>query len=641
MQFWKLFLILCLAFIVSPLMAQVRELGALRFDGIPEIPDRIPARMQQYQSMRSAGFVDWNPFGGGMVIATRFGETSQLHYVEWPGGARTQITFYKEPVGGASYCPDPQNKGLLITMDVGGGEFYQLFFLDFATGKTTLLTDGQARNTDPIFSPDGKTIVYSSNLRSGADVDIRTLSLANPGQSEIVYQGQGHWGAMDWHQDKLLLYNYISINESYIYVYDMTKKALIPINPQEGKKISYGGALWGKDGKGVFYTSDEIGEFQELFYYELENGNKTRLTSHIPWDISELAMSQDGKKLAYIANEDAVSKLHVLDLATKQELHIPQPPLGVIGGISFNEDSTDLAFTVNAANIPGDVYTVRLTTGELIRWTYSEAGGLKAENFIAPQLIHFPSFDGLQIPAFYYRPKNATGKTPVVISIHGGPESQEFPTFSITYQYLATELGVAVIAPNVRGSAGYGKTYLLKDNWLQRMDSVKDIGALLDWIEKQPELDPAKVAVFGGSYGGFMVLASMYMYNDRICAGVDVVGISNIYTFLINTQEYRRDLRRVEYGDERVPEVQKFLIETAPTTNAHKITKPLLVVQGANDPRVPASEAEQIVEIVRKNGGDVWYLLAANEGHGFRKKSNRDQYLNCMMFFWEKFLFQK
>lgn len=622
-------------------MAQVRDIGPLHLDGIPDIPDRIPALMLQYQSIRTASFIDWNPFGAGMMIATRFGETSQLHYVEWPGGARTQITFFKEPIADASYCPDPQNKGLLITMDVGGGEYYQLFFMDFATGKTTLLTDGKSRNSDPMWANDGKTVYFSSSLRNGADMDIRSLSLANPGQSQIVFEGKGYWVAIDSYQDKLLIYNYISANESYLYILDLTTHTTTPINPQPDKKIAYGNALWSKDGKGIFYTSDEIGEFQELFYYELAGNTKTRLTSHISWDIANLAMSDDGKKLAYVANEDGISKLHVSDIATQQELRIPQPPLGVISSIQFNSDSTELAMTLNAANIPGDIYTVKLQTGELIRWTNSEAGGLKAENFIAPQLIHFPSFDGLQIPAFYYRPKNVTGKAPVVISIHGGPEGQELPTFSINYQYLATELGVAILAPNVRGSVGYGKTYLMLDNWQKRMDSVKDIGALLDWIAKQPELDASRVAVFGGSYGGFMVLASMYMYNDRICAGIDVVGISNMYTFLMNTGEYRRDLRRVEYGDERIPEVRQFLIDIAPTTNAHKITKPLFVVQGANDPRVPASEAEQIVKIVRENGGAVWYMLASNEGHGFRKKSNRDQYLNTMMFFWEKYLFQQ
>jgi dipeptidyl aminopeptidase/acylaminoacyl peptidase len=199
-------------------------------------------------------------------------------------------------------------------------------------------------------------------------------------------------------------------------------------------------------------------------------------------------------------------------------------------------------------------------------------------------------------------------------------------------------MGIAVIEPNVRGSEGYGKSYLLLDNGYNRENSVKDIGALLDWIEQQPELDQENVAVTGGSYGGYMVLSTMFNYNERIKCGVDIVGISNFVTFLENTQDYRRDLRRVEYGDERDPEMREFLNSISPTTNAHKITKPLFVVQGYNDPRVPYTEAEQIVEAVRKNDVEVWYLLAMDEGHGFRKKTNRDFYIWSEVLFYEEFL---
>ena len=192
--------------------------------------------------------------------------------------------------------------------------------------------------------------------------------------------------------------------------------------------------------------------------------------------------------------------------------------------------------------------------------------------------------------------------------------------------------------PNVRGSSGYGKAYLQLDNGYQREDSVKDIGALLDWVARQSELDAERVAVIGGSYGGYMVLASMTHYDDRLRAGIDIVGISNFVTFLENTQDYRRDLRRVEYGDERDPEMRAFLEKISPTTNAGKITKPLFVAQGLNDPRVPASESEQMVEVIRENGGVVWYLLARDEGHGFRKKANRDYYGRAVVLFLQEHL---
>ncbi len=640
----KYVFLLIFIFCLTLLTAQVKEIGSLLVDGVPDIPQKIVERMNQYQNVRLASFVDWNPFGPGMLIATRFGETSQIHYVEWPGGARQQLTFFKEPVSSALYCPDPERKGFLFEMDTGGGEFYQLYFFDLNTSQPILLTDGKSRNTDPIWSNDGKSVIFSSNLRNGKDMDIREVSLTEPGVSEMILQTDGLWITLDWSKDesKLLLVKYVSINEAYLFSLDIATKTLIQLNAQN-RKIAYGGARWSADGKGVYYTSDEMGEFQELIYYEVATGARKRLTSHIPWDIDSFTLSQDRKKLAYVSNEDGISKLHVISLCDMKEVQIPQPPISVLDNVQFSPDGTEIAMTVRAPHIPGDVYVIRLLTGELIRWTFSEAGGLKSENFIAPELIHYPTFDQVdgkprQIPAFYYKPRNIQGKAPVLISIHGGPEAQELPTFSSFYQYTLSELGIAILCPNVRGSSGYGKTYLTLDNGFLRMDSIKDLGALLDWVAKQPELDADRVCLFGGSYGGYMVLSGMAYYNDKLRAGIDIVGISNLVTFLESTQEYRRDLRRAEYGDERDPEMRKFLIEIAPITNAHKMKKPLLVVQGQNDPRVPIGEAAQIVKTVRENGGQVWYIVGTNEGHGFRKKSNRDYFLNATMLFLENFL---
>ncbi len=229
-----------------------------------------------------------------------------------------------------------------------------------------------------------------------------------------------------------------------------------------------------------------------------------------------------------------------------------------------------------------------------------------------------------KIPAFYYKPQSTSGKIPVIINIHGGPEGQSVPVFSPFISYLTNELGIAVLSPNVRGSSGYGKTFLKLDNGFKREESVKDIGALLDWIAKQPELDASRVAVWGGSYGGYMVLASMTNFNDRIKCGIDVVGISNFVTFLQNTEDYRKDLRRVEYGDERDPKMKEYLLKISPANNVDKITKPLFIIQGLNDPRVPASESEQMKQNMRNKGRNVWYMLAKDEGHGFRKKPNVD-----------------
>jgi len=645
----RLLLVSLFAILLSGLVfSQSREIGNLVIDGIPDIPPRIAERMNQYQNVRSAGFLDWNPNGPGILISTRFAETGQIHYVERPGGARQQLTFFKEPVGGGSYYPGKDRNGFLFSMDTGGAEFFQIFYFDRDAGASTLLTDGKSRNTGGLWSHDGKWVAFSSTQRNGRDSDVRVMRVDKPGASDLLVEAQGAWGAVDWSPDnnKLLVQHGVSANESYLYWCDVATKKLTPINPQKDKKIAYGDALWSKDGRGVYYTSDEAGEFQQLIYFELAAGKKTTLTGNIPWDVGGLALSDDGRKLAYTTNEDGISKLRVLDLQTNREIDLPPLPVGLIGGLEFSKDGGTLGVTLNTSQTSGDAYSIDLAKKELVRWTFSEVGGLRAEKFVTPQLIRYATFDTANnqprlIPAFYYKPRQANGKIPVIINIHGGPEGQSRPSFSSNYQYLVNELGIAVLVPNVRGSSGYGKTYLAMDNGYKREESVQNIGALLDWIAQQPELDASRVGVTGGSYGGYMTLAVLCNYNDRIRAAVDVVGISNFVTFLESTSEYRRDLRRVEYGDERDPKMREFLMKISPTTNAHKITKPLFVIQGLNDPRVPATESEQMVKTVRKNGGTVWYLVGKDEGHGFRKKGNRDYQTNAESLFWETFLLDR
>lgn len=642
----SLFLLLVLSVWGQMAFSQPREMGNLVIDGIPDIPARIIERMNQYQNVRSASFQGWNPNGSGMLIATRFADASQIHYVERPGGARRQLTFFKEPVGGASYYPLQDRNGFLFNMDTGGAEFFQGYFFDIATGKTTLLTDGKSRNTGGVWSHDGRQIAFSSTLRNGTDSDVRVMRLDKPGVSDLVVEAQGSWGARDWSPDntKLLVEHGISANESYLYICDLVTKKLTPINPQKDKKIAYGVALWSKDGQGVYYTSDEAGEFQQLTYYELATGKKTIVTANLAWDVDDLALADNGRRLAYVTNEDGISKLYVFDWQTNWvAMPLPPLPVGLISGLEFSKEGNALGMTLNNSQTPGDAYSINLATKELVRWTFSEVGGLQTEKFVTPQLIRYPTFDQVNgkprlIPAFYYKPRNSNGKVPVIINIHGGPEGQAFPSFSSSTQYLLNELGIAVLVPNVRGSSGYGKTYLTLDNGFKREESVKDIGALLDWIAQQPELEATRVGVTGGSYGGYMTLATLCTYNDRIRAAVDVVGISNFVTFLESTSAYRRDLRRVEYGDERDPKMREFLLKISPQTNAAKITKPLFVIQGQNDPRVPITESKQMVETVRKNGGNVWYLVGKDEGHGFRKKTNTDYQGYAMSLFWETFL---
>lgn len=642
-------LLLCAALTIGALAPAVSaeqervEKGNLVMEGIPEIPERVQNRLLQYQNTRSAGLADWLPSGGGMLISTRFGETSQIHVVKVPGGARNQITFFEEPVTGAAVSPSPAIDGFVFGRDVGGSEFYQLFFFDFETGDNIMLTDGKSRNGGARWSNKGDRFAFFTTRRNGQDWDIHVMDMGQPGVSQPVLEEGGTWFVADWSPDDnaLLVVRYVSATESHPHILDLSTGALTRLNPTD-EKVAYGAAAFSKDGRGIYFTSDEGSEFKRLRYYDLETGDITVLTEHIPWDIEDIDLSDDGRYLAFTANEDGVSVLRVLDISTMKEVPLPDIPLGVIRGLSFTPDGATLGLVLETPTSPADVYAVDLAGVKLVRWTYSEIGGLRSETFCVPKLIRYETFDKVDgkprtIPAFYYKPKGE-GPFPVLIDIHGGPEAQAFPDFSAMVQYFVNELGVAELVPNVRGSSGYGKSYLQLDNGFKREDSVKDIGALLDWIAARPELDADAVAVIGGSYGGYMVLATMANYNDRLRAGIDIVGISNFVTFLENTQDYRRDLRRVEYGDERDPDMRDFLMRISPTANASKISKPLFVAQGLNDPRVPVTESEQMVDVIRKNGGTVWYMLAKDEGHGFRKKSNRDYFRCAAVLFLEDYL---
>ena len=623
-----------LAFVAQAAAVERVEKGNLVMEDIPAIPSELAEKMNQYQQVRTASFGGW--LGrDGVLITTRFGETAQLHRVAFPLAMREQLTFYPEPVGGAT--PSPDGKSLLFTKDTGGSEFFQIYLYDLASGAVRLMTDGRSRNTGPLWRHDGQGFAYSTTRRNGRDTDIHLATL--DGQSTPLVEREGSWSVLDFSPDHqtLLVGRYLSINESELYLVDVKTRELTRFH-SASQPIAFGAAQFSRDGKGVFYVSDEGAEFRQLRYEDRKTGKNKILSADIPWDVEEVALSRGGSFLAYTANAGGVTQLVLRDLRSNKNVRTPKLPMGLLGGIKFDASGKQLGFFLNNARSPTDVFSFEIGTPQLTRWTKSETGGLNAARFTEPTLMEYPSFDGKKIPAFIYQPAKSGKKAPVLINIHGGPEAQSLPSFAPITEFYVKELGLAVIYPNVRGSAGYGKSYLKLDNGFLREDSVKDIGALLDWIAQQPDLDASRVAVIGGSYGGYMTLASMTHYNDRLRAGIDIVGISNFVTFLKNTQDYRRDLRRVEYGDERDEAMRAHLEKISPTNNATKITKPMFIVQGANDPRVPASEAEQMVKTIRGNKGEVWYLLAKDEGHGFQKKSNRDFYTNAVVLFLQKHL---
>jgi dipeptidyl aminopeptidase/acylaminoacyl peptidase len=613
-------------------------------EGVPEVPRELVKKLNPYQNIRGASFSSWHPSRREMLISTRFADTPQVHCVTSPGGYRRQMTFFREPVAGARFAPQPGKNWFLFAMDEGGSEFYQAYRFDIASGDYQMLTDGKSLNGAGPFSNKGDRLAFTSTRRNGRDFDIYVMEPERPATTKLVYQAAGAWPPLDWSPDdrRLLVMHYISANETSLHALDPASGKMELLLPEEKQKAAYGAALWSKDGKGAYLTSDRQSEFQRLWRLDLASKQLTSLTDHIPWDIEDIDLTSDGSLVAFTANEDGVSKLHLLDTATGKELPQPKLPVGQVFGLQFHKTLKELALVLVSARSPADVYSYNLESGKLTRWTYSEAGGLNTSGFPETRLVHYPTFDQVNgkprmIPAFIVRPPvRFKPPYPVLINIHGGPESQARP--GLNASYTLNEMGIATIWPNVRGSSGYGKTYLTLDNAYLREDSVKDIGALLDWIARQPDLDSKRVAVTGGSYGGYMSLASMVHYSDRLRCGIDVVGVSNWVTFLKNTQAYRQDLRRVEYGDERDPKMREFLEKISPLNNAGRIKVPMLVVQGRNDPRVPLTESEQMVRKIRDNGGTVWYVMAKDEGHGFQKKQNRDYETWAEILFLEQFL---
>jgi dipeptidyl aminopeptidase/acylaminoacyl peptidase len=606
-------------------------------DGIPKIPASLAEAVDRYNNFRGAVLDSWDPVKREMLISTRFADTSQIHLVKMPGGARMQLTFYADRVSGAQYSPT-KDDAFVFSKDMGGGEFFQLYRYDVSSGDATLLTDGKSRNVSAVWSHAGDRLVYGSTRRTGNDVDLWEVEPANPKSDHMLAQLQGGgWEPLDWSTDagRVLAVEGISANETYLWIIDAKSGEKTLITPKGGaEKIAYNNARFSKDGKGIYVTTDKDSEFQRLDYVDLATRQHTYLSGSIPWDVDEFDLSDDGKTIAFVANEDGFGVLHLLDTKTRKEKSVPSLPKGVISGVSWHKNNRDLGFNLSSANSSSDVFSLDTQTGKVERWTFSETGGLNTSNFPEPELIHWKSWDGRMISGFLYRPSaKFTGKRPVIIDIHGGPEGQFRPGFPGRWDYYINELGIAMIAPNVRGSTGYGKTFLALDNGFLREGSYQDISTLLDWIPTQSQMDSGRVLVTGGSYGGFMTLAVATNYNDRICCSVDVVGPSNLVTFLEHTSGYRQDLRRVEYGDERDPKMREFLERIAPYNKAKNITKPLFVIAGKNDPRVPASESQQMVNIVRQNGTPVWWLMANDEGHGFAKKKNQDyQFYATVMF---------
>jgi dipeptidyl aminopeptidase/acylaminoacyl peptidase len=592
-------------------------------ENIPPLPKAIAEEVKNFTEARGASFADWHPLRKEMIISTRFANSNQLHYVKMPGGDRKQITFFEDAVYGASFEPT-KGEYFLFSRDAGGNEFAQIYRFDITSMKTTLLTDGKrSQNGGALWSSKKDKIAYWSTKRNGQDRDFYIMDPLNPaGEKKIAENTGGGWSIADWSEDdsRLLIQERISVNETRIYIMDIATGNKTRVLPDKDERNVYIADAFSKDNKGIYLLTTKESEFNKLAYYELATKKLNIITKDIAWDVEGAALSEDGTKMAFVTNENGLSRLYLMNTSDHKYAAVEGLPTGTIGGLKFTDDGKSLGITAATYNSSSDVFEYEIATKKFIRWTESETGGIDVSSLSQPELIKWKSFDGKEITGYLYKahPK-FTGKRPVMISIHGGPEAQSRPVFIGRGNYYLNELGISIIYPNVRGSTGYGKTFTDLDNGMKREESVKDIGSLLDWIAQQPSLDKDRIMVTGGSYGGYMTLAVAATYNDKIRCAIDIVGISSFNTFLKNTEAYRRDLRRVEYGDERDPAMAAFFEKISPLNQTDKIKKPLFIIQGQNDPRVPYTEAVQMKDKIKQNGGTVWFLMAKDEGHGFRK----------------------
>lgn len=601
--------------------------GNLRLSGIPVADARDQALLKPYLDARVGTSFGWLPHGDGLLIGTRFADTQQLHKIQQPLGARTQLSFDAEPVLTAVVNFNVRAPAAIYARDTGGDEQYQLYLYDFLSQKTSLLTEGPStRNESAVFAPDGFQFAYSRTNAEGG-YQIRTGDIRKPGESKSVFSAKDAWYVADIAPDgeRLLLQNRRSILDSTLIEFNVKTGAKKVIAQEKG--ASPGQANYSIDGNSVFFLSDLGKEFAQLNRYDFASKKLTQIGPSILRDVEEFSFNADESLVALNLNFDGNSELHVYQIKDNALLAKTTARPGVIRGIQFHPKENWISMTLSGGQTPGDAFVFELANQKMTRWSAHELGGLRAQDMVLPMLVNFvggKDATSYHIEAWLYQP-NTPGPHPVLAIVHGGPESQSRPTFDAWVQFLVRELGIAVVLPNVRGSSGYGRTFLQMDDGVKRGDSVADLRGLLDWIKQQPTLDGNRVAIMGGSYGGFMTLAGLASYSKDFVAGISIVGISDLGSFLRNTSNYRRDLRRAEYGDERDPKVQAAFAAVSPLLRAKEITVPLFVIQGANDPRVPASEADQIVAAVRANGKNVWAMTAQDEGHGFRKKANVDR----------------
>jgi len=595
--------------------------------------------IEQYLNIRSASSPTVSPDGKFIAYLTDVTGTNQVWKVRISSGCPEQLTFFDERVQFVSWNPK-NGDWMLFGKDMGGNEHTQLFLLKSDGSEIRRLTynDNVIYNFGA-WSGDGTMFAFASNERNRAFFDVYAMNIKT-GKVKLVWLNDGNNSVVAWSPDNkyiLVSQNRSSFdNDLYLIEYESGKVYNITPHTQPAR---YFGARFSKDGKGIYLLSDEGKEFVGIAYIDVPNG-KLNYIYTTNWDVEAIELSKDGKYLVFILNVDGYSEVYSLNLATKKAKKLNFPTGGIIGSLKFTADGKKIIFTYQSPVKNQDIYYYDIPTNKYSQITYSSTAGIPLSSFVKPELVRFKSFDGLEIPGYLYLPKGAKkdSSLPVIVSIHGGPEAQEVPRFSALYQYFIHS-GYVVYAPNVRGSTGYGKTYASLDNTTKRKDAIRDVAMIPNFLKSTGYIDPKKIIVYGGSYGGYMTLAAVTFYPDLWAAGVDLVGISNFLTFLRNTGAWRQKHRMAEYGD---PEKDaEFLKEISPFYHVDKIKAPLMIIQGANDPRVPKSESDQIVESIKSRGGIVEYLVFDDEGHGLSKLKNRIKAYKAIVEFLDKYVKNK
>jgi dipeptidyl aminopeptidase/acylaminoacyl peptidase len=607
--------------------------------GVPPVPASLVSEVAPYTQIYGLPLAGWDPVRREIWLKG-LSSVTWISKVKGPVASPETSSIYIQSPGIYDVYFQPQYKYLAYTKDTNGNENFQLHLYEIDGGNSKQLTDGKSRNTEPVWSNAGDRIVYSSSPLGADGVNLRVLNPFEPNTDRLLVESSGSYlKAYAWSPDdkQVVFCDFLSNTTSTLWLIEVATGKKVPLSPRDDSEF-YDYPHFTKDGTAVFVLTDHASDVRRIARIDLASRKFMYVPSDSRWDVDEFQLSPNGKTIAFTTNEDGISRLHLFDLVTSKEISTPTIPLGVISDLKWHSNSADLAFNVKSPRAANDVYAINLRTGKAELWVKSVTNAVDTEKFSLPEVIHWSSFDKRRLSGFIYRPPaKFTGKRPVIIDIHGGPEEQYRPTFGYEHNYFLNELGIVKIYPNVRGSSGYGKKFLKLDNRFNREDAVKDIGALLDWIKTQPDLDAERVMVEGASYGGYLALSTAYVYRNRIRAAISDSGISNLATFVARTEGWRRGLQRSEFGDERDVKTKEFMERIAPLNNAHKIKTPLLLIQGQNDPRIPASDTAKFVAAT-KDPIPVWYVLAKNEGHGFVQLNNRNYRLYATILFIKEFL---